>query len=293
MEIVSGAAKHRQRMQWVLGLTTVYMLAEVVGGIITHSLALLADAGHMLTDVFGLALALFAIWFAGKPATPERTFGYYRAEILAALANAVVLFFISGVILYEAWQRFREPEPIQSGPMLLVAVIGLLVNVVSAWLLHSASGESLNMRGAYFEVVSDLLGSIGVIAAAAIIYFTGWYYADPLFSIGIGLFIIPRTWKLLRESIGVLLEGTPKDIDLVSLERDMAAVPGVRKVHDLHIWTLTSGVHAMSGHIVLARGADGELVRRQVESVVSDVYKIDHTTLQTEAEDLEASEPSF
>lgn len=293
MEIVSGAAKHQKRMQWVLGLTTVYMLAEVIGGVVTNSLALLADAGHMLTDVFGLALALFAIWFAGKPATPQRTYGYYRAEILAALANAVVLFFISGFILYEAWQRFREPEPIQSGPMLAVAAVGLVVNVLSAWLLHSASGESLNMRGAYFEVVSDLLGSIGVIVAAIVIYFTDWYYADPLFSVGIGLFIIPRTWKLLRESIGILLEGTPKDVDLPVLERAISAVPGVRKVHDLHVWTLTSGVHAMSGHIVLEPGADGEAVRRQADDLLRDEHKIGHTTIQTEIENLEAGEPAF
>ena len=293
MEITSGAAKHRKQLQGVLVLTSAYLLAEVIGGVLTGSLALLADAGHMLTDVLGLVLALFAIWFAGKPATPERTYGYHRAEILAALANAIVLFFISGFILYEAWKRFREPEPIQSGPMLAVAVVGLVVNVLSAVLLHTASGESLNMKGAYFEVVSDMLGSIGVIVAAAIIHFTGWYYADPLFSVGIGLFIIPRTWKLLRETVGVLLEGTPQDVDLVALERDIAGVAGVRRVHDLHVWALTSGVYAMSGHVVLARGADGETVRRQVDNLLTNRYKIGHTTIQTEVADQEASEPAF
>lgn len=293
MEVVSGAAKHRKRLLGVLVLTSVYLLAEVIGGVLTGSLALLADAGHMLTDVLGLALALFAIWFAGKPATPERTYGYHRAEILAALANGIILFFISGFILYEAWKRFREPEPIHSGPMLAVAVVGLAVNILSAVLLRAASGESLNMRGAYFEVVSDLLGSIGVIVAAAILYFTGWYYADPLISVGIGLFIIPRTWKLLHETVGVLLEGTPPDVDLTALERDISGVPGVRRVHDLHVWSLTSGVHAMSGHCVLARGADGETVRRAVDELLASRYKIAHTTIQTEVADLEASEPSF
>lgn len=237
------------------------------------------------------ALALFAIWFAGKPATPQRTYGYYRAEILATLANAVVLFFISRFILYEAWQRFRQPESIQSGPMLAVA--GLVVNLLSAWLLHSASGESLNLRGAYFEVVSDLLASIGVIVAAIVIYFTGWSYADPLFSVGIGLFIILRTWKLFRESLGVLLEGTSKEVDFPALERAISAIPGVRKVHDLHVWSLTSGVCAMSGHVVLEPGAEGEAVRRQVDDLLQREHKIGHTTIQIEMGNLEASEPPF
>jgi cobalt-zinc-cadmium efflux system protein len=293
MEIVSGAAKHRKRLQGVLALTSAYLLAEVIGGVLTGSLALLADAGHMLTDVLGLALALSAIRFAAKPATPERTYGYHRAEILAAMANGIILLLISGFILYEAWRRFREPEPIQSGPMLAVAVVGLVVNILSAVLLRGASGESLNLRGAYFEVVSDLLGSVGVIVAAAILYFTGWYYADPLISVGIGLFIIPRTWKLLRETVGVLLEGTPADVDLAALEQDISGVPGVRRVHDLHVWSLTSGVNAMSGHVVLARGADGEAVRRQVDELLGSRYKIGHTTIQTEATDQESSEPAF
>ena len=293
MELVSGAAKHSGRLKIVLAMTTVYMLAEVIGGVMTGSLALIADAGHMLTDVFGLALALFAIWFAGKPATPQRTYGYHRAEILAALANAIVLFFISGYILFEAWQRFREPQPVESGPMLAVAAIGLVVNMLGAWLLRSASGESLNMRGAYFEVISDLLGSIGVMVAAGIIYLTGWYYADPLFSVAIGLFIIPRTWKLLRESVGVLLEGTPADVDLSELERAIAAVPGVRKVHDLHVWTLTSGVNAMSGHVVLDQGVDGGPVRRHIANLLGDRYRIGHTTIQTEGTDEQKGELSF
>lgn len=293
MSVMTGAGKNRRRLQGVLALTTTYMLAEVIGGIITGSLALIADAGHMLTDVFGLGLALFAIWFSSKPATPQRTYGYYRTEILAALANAIVLFFISGYILYEAWQRFQDPRTVESGPMLAVAAVGLVVNIAGALLLRGASEESLNMKGAYFEVVSDLLGSIGVMAAAAIIYFTGWYYADPIFSVAIGLFILPRTWKLLREAVGILLEGTPAHVNVPDLERSISAIPGVSLVHDLHVWTLTSGVDAMSGHLVIDRGADAETIQREVKALLLNQYKIEHTTLQTETTDARESEPTI
>lgn len=291
MSSVPDRAGNRKRLRVVLALTTVYLIAEVVGGMMTGSLALLADAGHMLTDVFGLTLALFATWFAGKPATRERTYGFHRSEILAALANAVVLFYIAGYILYEAWHRFRDPQVVDSGPMLAVAVVGLVVNLIAARLLRQASEESLNMRGAYFEVIGDLLGSIAVIAAAAIIYFTGWYFADPLFSVAIGLFILPRTWKLLREAVGILLEGVPAHLDVREIERTLAAVPGVELVHDLHVWTLTSGTEALSGHLVITKDGDAEELLRKTGSLLRERYGIEHTTIQVEAVDASGSEP--
>lgn len=293
MEMVSGAGKHRQRLKVVLAMTTTYLVAEVIGGIVTGSLALLADAGHMMTDVGGLALALFAIWFAAKSATPERTYGYYRTEILAALANAIVLFFISGYILYEAWRRFQEPPTVESGPMLIVATIGLLVNIVSAWMLRGASGESLNMQGAYLEVISDMLGSIGVIIAALIISFTGWYYADPLFSVFIGLFIIPRTWKLLREAIGVLLEGTPAHINPVDVRAAMDAVPGVEAVHDLHIWSITSGVEALSAHARISNGVAPSATLAALNRILKERFNIEHTTIQLEQPEFAEAQRSF
>ncbi|HVQ39764.1 MAG TPA: cation diffusion facilitator family transporter, partial [Pyrinomonadaceae bacterium] len=246
------AGRNKQRLAIVLALTTTYLVAEVVGGLLTGSLALLADAGHMLTDVAGLCLALMAIQFAERPATPERTYGFYRVEILAALANALVLIGISIYILYEAYHRFRNPPEVQSKAMLAVASVGLLINLVGIYLLRAASKESLNMKGAYYEVFSDLLTSIGVIAAALVMLTTGWYYADPLISAGIGLFILPRTWMLLRDAVGVLLEGTPTDVNLAALREAIGNVAGVASVHDLHVWSLTSGVNAMSVHTVLA-----------------------------------------
>ena len=293
MELQSAAQRHRGLLVIVLGLTTTYMLAEVVGGIITGSLALIADAAHMLTDVFGLITALVAIWFAGRPTSRQRTYGYYRAEILGALLNAVVLFGISFYILYEAWRRFQQPPEVQSVPMMIVAAIGLVVNLMSAWLLHRASAESLNMRGAYLEVISDTLGSIGVIVAALIITFTGWYYADPLFSVAIGLFILPRTWKLLNEAVSILLEGTPSHIDVAELEQKIMAFPGVESVHDTHVWTISSGIDAMSGHVVISKKEDSERILSQVCNLLRETYKIDHMTIQVESSDRRQEEPAF
>lgn len=276
------AGKNKRRLAIVLSLTSVYLIAEVVGGLLTNSLALLADAGHMLTDVAGLALALMAIRFAERPATPERTYGFYRVEILAALANSVVLIGISIYILYEAYQRFRNPPAVESKAMLAVAAVGLLINLVGIYLLRAASKESLNMKGAYYEVFSDLLTSVGVIAAALIMLTTGWYYADPLISAGIGLFILPRTWLLLRDAVSVLLEGTPADVNLAALREAIKDVAGVADVHDLHVWSLTSGVNAMSVHTVLAdHGLHDEVLAAVQKRVISD-FKIAHATVQVE-----------
>ena len=286
----SAAGKNKKRLAIVLALTTAYLVAEVIGGLLTHSLALLADAGHMLTDVAGLAFALLAIRFAERPATPERTYGYYRIEILAALVNAVVLIGISLYILYEAYERFRNPPEIQSGGMLAVALVGLVVNIAGIYLLKSASKESLNMKGAYFEVLSDMLTSIGVIVAGIIMLTTGWYYADPLISAGIGLFILPRTWMLLRDAVGVLLEGTPNDVNLTALRESIRTVEGVADVHDLHVWSLTSGINAMSVHAVLADHSLHDEVLAAVQKKVTSEFKIAHATVQVECKGCTAFE---
>jgi cobalt-zinc-cadmium efflux system protein len=280
----TAAGKNKRRLALVLALTITYLVAEVVGGLLTHSLALLADAGHMLTDVGGLGLALMAIRFAERPATAERTYGYYRIEILAALSNAVVLIGISLFILYEAYERFRNPPEVQSGAMLAVAAVGLLVNIVGIYLLRSGSGESLNMKGAYFEVLSDMLTSVGVMVAGVIMLTTGWYYADPLISAGIGLFILPRTWLLLREAVSVLLEGTPADVNLTALREAIGKVAGVTDVHDLHVWSLTSGVNAMSVHTVIDDHALHDEVLAAVQRKVTSNFKIAHATVQVECQ---------
>ncbi|TKW77218.1 MAG: cation transporter, partial [Bradyrhizobium icense] len=245
----TAGAKHAKRLAWALAMTATYMIAEVIGGLVTGSLALLADAAHMLTDVGGLALALLAVRFAAREATPQRTFGYLRMEVLSALANAVVLLLLTVYILYEAYQRFLSPPEVLSGPMLIVAAIGLAVNLVSMWLLSSGSSESLNVKGAYFEVLSDMLGSIGVIVAALLMMWKGWVLADPIIGAGIGLFIVPRTWSLLSQVTHILMEGTPPNVDTGVIEKRLLAIPGTVAVHDLHVWTVTSGFDAMSCHL--------------------------------------------
>lgn len=280
--IESGGARNRKRLQLSLTLTAAYFVTEVIAGWLTGSLALLADAGHMLTDVAGLGLALFAIHMAERPATPERTYGYYRIEILAALTNAVVLIGISLWVLVEAYERFRHPQPVASGPMLVVAFVGLLVNAGSIWILRSAAGESLNLKGAYFEVLSDAVSSVGVMVAAAVMWLTDWPYADPLVSAAIGLFILPRTAKLMMDAVGVLLEGTPSDVNIGEVRSAIGAIRGVAGVHDLHVWALTSGVNALSVHVVANDAHDvGELLTR-VGTCATGQFHIAHVTVQVE-----------
>lgn len=280
--MTTAAGRNKRQIGIVFAMTAAYLVVEVVGGILTGSLALLADAAHMLTDVGGLALAWFAIRFAERPATPARTYGFFRAEILAALANAVVLIAISAYILYEAYDRFMEPQKVEGLGMLGIASVGLIINLVGMYILRSASTESLNLKGAYFEVLSDMLSSLAVLAAALIIWTTNWYYADPLFSAGIGLFILPRTWMLLREAVGVLLEGAPSTINIAALRDAIAAVPGVSSVHDLHVWSLTSGMNAMSAHAVLTDGARLADVLPAVQKRITADFEIGHVTLQLE-----------
>ena len=285
---LSAGAKHKKRLTIALSLTASFMIVEAVVGVLANSLVLIADAGHMFTDVVGISLALMAIWFAQRPATAAKTYGYYRVEILSAATNALLLFGVAGYILFEAVQRFRSPPDVASVPLLIVASIGLAVNIVSAWILMSGAGESLNVKGAFLEVVSDILGSVGAIAAGLIILTTGWQYADPLFAAGVGLFIIPRTWRLMAEAVNVLLEGTPKGLELNKIQDDILKLDGVRSVHDLHAWTLTSGVIALSGHVGVEDGADHLMIISAVDNFLREEQHIEHVTLQLESAALEA-----
>jgi len=289
----TAAGKHKSRLAMALGLTTAFMIAEVVGGLWTGSLALLADAAHMLTDAGGLALALIAIRFSERPATPQKTYGYVRAEVLSALANAVVLLLLTVYILYEAYRRFLNPPEIIGGPMLMVAVLGLIVNLISMKLLSGGSSESINVKGAYFEVLSDMLGSLGVIVAAIVVMTTGWTLVDPIIGAGIGLFIVPRTWILLKQVIHILLEGTPPEVDTAALERRLMAIDGVTAVHDLHVWTITSGLDAMSCHLVVDDMAKTPTVLAAANAALRADFKLDHTTIQVEDAALRASEPAL
>jgi cobalt-zinc-cadmium efflux system protein len=274
--------RSRRALAVVLSLTASFTVVEVVGGLLTGSLALLADAGHMLSDNLSLGLALFAVWLAGRPSTPERSFGYQRAEILAALANGVTLVAISLWIFVEAYSRLWEPPEILGGPMLAVATLGLLVNAVCAIILSRSADESLNTQGALRHVIADALGSIGAIVAALIILLTGWRYADPLVSAAIGLLILASSWKLLRDSTNVLLEATPRGIDAEEVGRRMAGAEGVEEIHDLHIWTITSGFPALSAHVLVGQSEDCHASRRNLEDLLLREYGIEHTTLQVD-----------
>ncbi len=265
-------------------MTGMFLIIEVVGGLLTGSLALLADAGHMLTDVAGISLSLFAIWFASKPPTVTNTYGYVRMEILAALANGVLLLSMAIFILFEAYQRLWSPPDVLAGPMLTIAVVGLGVNLTSMWLLHKGADESLNLRGAYFEVLGDAMASLGVIAAALIIQFTGWTLADPLISGAIGLFILPRTWHLIKQAAQILMEGVPPHLDVRAIETAMRVSHGVRDVHDLHVWTLTSGKEAMSAHVLVEDLSDGQHILKDLQALLRERFGIEHTTVQLESD---------
>ena len=282
---VRAGSRYKGRLFWVFGLVVVFMVVEIVGGILTNSLALLSDAGHMATDALGLGMALAAIVAADRATQNEqRTFGLYRLEILAALANAVLLFGVAGYVLYEAIRRFQEPPEVLSGPMLIVAILGLAVNLVGWWLLRQGAEESLNVEGAYLEVIADLIGSVGVIFAALIIQFTGWAYADPIFGGAIGLFILPRAWRLGRRAIRVLVQAAPEVLDLDDVRKRLTQIDGVSDVHDLHIWTLTSGMEVASVHLMTPTDADTHAILDRATSLLKDEYGIVHATLQVEPE---------
>jgi cobalt-zinc-cadmium efflux system protein len=272
----------RRSLAIVFVLITGFMVVEVAGGLLTGSLALLADAGHMLSDSASLGLALFAAWLAGRPPTPNRSFGYKRAEILAALANGVTLVAVSVWIFFEAYRRLQEPPEILGGWMLAVAVVGLVVNLVGAFILSRSGGESLNVQGALRHVIADVLGSVGAIVAALIILLTGWRYADPLISVLIALLILGSSWKLLRDSVSILLEQAPRGLDVNEVGERMVAVPGVEEVHDLHVWTITSGFPALSAHVLVSGDEDCHERRRELEKVLYSDFGIEHTTLQVD-----------
>jgi cobalt-zinc-cadmium efflux system protein len=275
-------AQSRRALGIVLALTAAYTVCEVVGGWLTGSLALLADAGHMLGDSAALTLALVAAWLAGRPATPERSFGYRRAEILAALANGVTLAVIAIWVFIEAVHRLDNPKEILGGWMLVVALVGLIVNTVAAAVLARADRGNLNVKAALRHVFADLAGSVGVAVAALVVLTTGWERADPVAGMAIGVLILASSWSIVRDSVSILLEATPAGIDADEVGRRMAAMEGVVEVHDLHIWTITSGFPTLSAHVLVSRGDDCHQRRRELEQLLSREFGLEHTTLQVE-----------
>jgi len=278
----STGAAHRTPLLVAFCLTIAYMLLELVTGLVTDSLALLSDAAHMGTDVIGLGMALAAVTLAGRPSRPQQTFGVYRLEVLAALANGVLLFGVAVFVLYEAVQRLTGPPEVPGVPMLIVASVGLIVNLISFRLLRPGAQESINVRGAYLEVFGDLLGSIGVIVAALVIWTTGWQYADPIVAAAIGLFILPRTVSLTGQALRILMEVAPPGLDVERVRYSILALPGVTDVHDLHVWTVTSGLDTATGHVVLEDGADFHGVLDRVTALLAEEYSVTHATIQCE-----------
>ena len=281
----TAAGADRGRLRIVFALTIGVFVVELVGAVASNSLALFADAGHMLTDVVGIGLALLAISFAARPPSAERTFGYVRFEILAAVVNAVLLFGVAGFVIYEAWRRLAAPPEIRTDLMFAVALLGLLVNLISLTLLRDAQHRSLNMRGAYLEVMGDAAGSLGVLVAAVVIAATGWTGADAVASILIAILIVPRTLSLLRDAVNVLLEATPKGVDLAEVRAHILDAKGVADVHDLHAWTITSGMNVVSAHVVLEPGADAPSVLDELCRCLTGDFDIEHSTFQLETAD--------
>ncbi|WP_229402544.1 cation diffusion facilitator family transporter [Micromonospora okii] len=278
-----GADSHRGRLWAAFGLLAALMLVEAVTALSTGSLALLSDAGHMFTDVLGIGMALAAITASRRAAAdPQRTFGLYRLEVLAALGNALLLSGVAVYVLVEAVRRFGEPHEVTTGPMLVVAVLGLLANLVAFALLRPGAQENINLRGAYLEVLGDLLGSVGVIAAAVLIMFTGWWWADPLVAVAIGVFILPRTWRLGRAAVRILVQAAPEHLQVTAVHDRLAAVPGVAEVHDLHVWTLTSGMEVASAHLTMTPGAEVGAVLTAARTTLHEEFHIEHATLQVE-----------
>jgi cobalt-zinc-cadmium efflux system protein len=278
----------RRALLWVLGLTLAFTAVEIAGGIWTDSLALLADAGHMVSDNVAIVLALVAVTLARRPSTPTRSFGLQRAEILAAFVNGLTLVLVSGWIVWEAVQRFDDTPEILGGWMLVVALAGLLVNVLAATILIRAGRESLNVEAALRHVFADLLGSGAVLVAALVIVTTGWTLVDPLVSIGIALLIVASAWGVLRDSTSILMEATPSGIDAKAVATAIVDVDGVTSVHDLHVWRITSGFDALAAHVLVGRGEDCHGLRREIEAVLRDRFGITHTTLQVDHDASEA-----
>jgi len=268
-----------------LALTAAFLVVEVVGGILSNSIALLADAGHMLTDVAALALSLFVAWFSRQPETPRKTYGYLRWEILAAFVNGAALLLISAWILWEALARMRSPEPVAGGLMLTVAIAGLIVNVIAARVLMASSERNLNTRGAYLHVLSDLLASVGTVAAAIAIRYTGWLTADPIASVLTTVLIMRGAWRLVRESVDILLESTPAHIPLPAVRAQLEAIPGIESVHDLHVWSVTPAVIAMSAHCIVREPAQHQHVLEHIHDAMR-LFGIEHVTIQLERNEM-------
>ncbi len=281
----TAAAANRSRLLGVFGLTLAIFAIELLGGLAANSLALMADAGHMLTDVAGIGLALLAIWIGSRPPSSERTFGYQRLEILAAVVNALLLFGVGAFILVEAIGRLAAPPDVASGLMIAVALFGLAGNGLSLWLLRDAQASSLNARGAFLEVMSDFAGSAAVIVAGLVIVFTRFGAADAIASMAIGILIFPRTWRLLRDAIDVLLEATPKGLDLALVRRHILEAPGVTECHDLHVWTITSGMNVVSAHVTIEADAQPAAVLDHLCECLTGFFDIEHSTFQIETSD--------
>ncbi len=278
-----AGARHAGRLWWSFGLVAGFLVVQVVVGLATNSLALQSDAGHMATDALGLGMALAAITAADRAAHAEhRTFGLYRLEILAALANAILLFAVAGYVLIEAASRIDDPPEVASVPVLVVGLIGLAINLASFSLLRAGASESLNVRGAYLEVIADAVGSVGVIVAAAVMWATGWGWVDPVIGAAIGLFILPRAWQLGREATRVLVQAAPVGVDLPAITAGLTAIDGVRDVHDLHVWTLTSEMEVLTAHVEIAAGADSQAVLDGARTLLAERFRITHATLQVE-----------
>lgn len=276
--------RHEKPLWWALGLTTTFLIVEVVGAFWTNSLALLSDAAHMATDTLALMIALVAVRLSRRPPDARRTYGYARLEALGAMINGGMLFVVAGYILWEAVARFRQPQEIASTGMLVIAAFGLVINLISMRLLRAGSGESLNVKGAYLEVWADMLGSVAVIIGALLIRWTGWKPIDPILAVLIGLWVLPRTWVLMREAINVLLEGVPKGIQVEAVRARLCAHDGVQDVHDLHVWALASSTPALTAHVVIAEGVDADGLRRRLGTALHEDFGIDHVTLQIEAD---------
>lgn len=279
-----------RRLKLALALSCIYFFAELIGGFLTNSLALLSDAGHMLSDIGALALSLFAFRIAKRPATVSSTYGYHRVEILAALFNGLTLWLIVGVIFAAAYNRFLDPPAVESYGMMVVASVGLLVNIVAGAILYGSHHHNLNLRGAFLHIVSDALGSVGAIAAGLIMLFTGWYVADPAISILIGLLILHASWNLVKESLSVLMQSVPKGIRLEDVQRCLEEVDGVSKVHDLHVWAVTSDIFTLSAHAVVENGGDFHQVLNGIEEILKERFNIEHVTIQLETESREEKE---
>ncbi len=282
----TAAAAHRGKLRVALAITLTVMVVEIAGGVLADSLALVADAAHMATDALGLGMALLAIHFANRPPTGNRTFGYARAEILAALANCLLLLGVGGYVLYEAIERFLTPAGTDGGVMIWFGLFGLVANSVSLSLLMRGQKESLNVRGAFLEVASDALGSLAVMISAAVILLTGWQAADPIASLAIALLIVPRTLKLLRETLDVLLEAAPKNVDMAEVRAHILALDGVEDVHDLHAWTITSGLPVLSAHVVVSSevlsAVGHEKLLHELQGCLGDHFDVEHCTFQLE-----------